>query len=110
MRCVLRLTFTVVLISLGAAAPAIAALDPSGEGPPDRTSCRRADAPISSAIPGRAVCLTNAQWRALHAKNKTMSEDGKHIIDANGTPYYRMDQHFMVDDRDMTPRGVVGTP
>jgi hypothetical protein len=110
MRGILQLTFTVVLISLGAAAPAIAALDPNGEGPPDRTSCRRADAPIGSAIPGRSVCLTNAQWRALHAKNKTMSEDGRHIIDANGTPYYRMDQHFMVDDRDMTPRGAVGTP
>ena len=110
MRRVLQLTFTVVLISLGAAAPAIAALDPTGEGPPDSTSCRRADAPIGSAIPGRSVCLTNAQWRALHAKNKTMSEDGRHIIDANGTPYYRIEQHFMTDDRDVTPRGTVGTP
>ncbi len=110
MRSILQLTFTVTIICFTAAAPASAAPDPTGEGPANRTSCRRADAPTGSAIPGRPVCLTNLQWRALHIKNKTMSEDGKHIIAANGSPYYRMDQHFMVDDRDMTPRGVVGTP
>jgi hypothetical protein len=110
MRSVLQLTLTVVTISLAAAAPAIAGPDPTGEGQPDRKACRRTEAPLGSSISGPSVCLTNAQWLALHAKNKTMSEDGRHIIDANGSPYYRMDQHSMADDRDMTPRGVVGTP
>lgn len=110
MRSVLQLTLTVAILGIVGAAPAIAGPDPTGEGPPDRRSCRRSDAPIGSSIPGPSVCLTNAQWLALHEKNKTMSEDGRHIIDANGAPYYKMDQHFMVEDRDIVPRGTVGTP
>ena len=111
MRSLLQLTLTVTIIGFGAAAPAIAGPDPTGnEGPPDRKTCRRSEAPIGSSISGPSVCLTNAQWLALHAENKTMSEDGKHIIDANKTTYYKMDQHFMTDDRDIAPRGTVGTP
>ncbi|MGZ5922199.1 MAG: hypothetical protein ACXWLT_10570 [Rhizomicrobium sp.] len=109
MRSVWQLILTVAIIGL-ATAPAIAAADPTGEGPPDRKSCRRSQAPIGSSISGPSVCLTNAQWLALHQKNKTMSEDGKHIIDAGSTPYYKVDHHFMTDDRDMTPRGGMGTP
>ena len=109
MRFVLQTTLTIVLISLGAAVPAIAVSDPTGNGPPDSKSCRRSDPSLGSTIPGPTVCLTNAQWIALHAKKMTISPDGKSMVSSK---YYNVQDHYMTDDRDMTPRGgvVPGTP
>ena len=112
MRYILQRTFAVAIIGLVTAAPAIAAPDPTGEGPPDSKSCRRSEAATGSIIPGPSVCLTNAQWLALHATKQTISADGKHVVSANGPGYSHIRDQFMGEDRDVVPRGAVisGTP